>query len=114
MKTFILLIACLFSLELMAETQFSPIQREAVRYVIEDSQGHFDGEMFVEFLRSSHILTKKELKKFPEVIAHPDYEYVLVHIDDCVDDMAIVIVDKNGEALNALYIDSREHALVTQ
>lgn len=108
MKAFLILLVCLFALGTQAAPSFDPLQREAVRFLIEDSGGHLDGEEFVSYLRSSHLLTKKELRNFPEVMAHPGYHYVEIFIDDCVYDVAIVVIDPEGEALNALYIDFSE------
>lgn len=107
MKAIILLIACLFALNVQAEA-VSPLQREAVRFVIEDSQGAFGGDFFVDFLKESKVLTKKELKYFPEVIVHEGFKYVKVNIDDCVYDVVIVVVAANGKAVSALYIDYSE------
>lgn len=108
MRFIMFLLSCLLSFSLYARTQFSPVQREAVRFLIEESQGHFDGEMFVDFLKLSKVLTKKELKRFPEVIVHPGYSYVLVNVDDCVYDVAIIVVDKEIQAVSSLYIDFDE------
>ncbi len=105
MKALILLLACFISLQTMAEANFSPLQRTAVKFLIEDSRGQYSGEDFVTFLRGSHLLTKKELKKYPEVNVQKGYAYVEVSLDDCVYDVAIVVVDEEGEALNTLYID---------
>ncbi len=105
MKALIILLACLFSLQTMAAADFSPLQRTAVKFMIEDSRGQYKGEDFVTFLKDSHLLTKKELKKYPEVIAEKGYSYVEISLDDCVYDVAIVVIDAEGEALNALYID---------
>jgi hypothetical protein len=105
MKAFILILACLFSLDLLAETQFSPLQREAVRFMIEDSGGRADTDDFVSYLRMSHLLTKKELKRFPELIEYKGFEYVQITLDDCVYDLAIVVINPKGKAVNTLYID---------
>lgn len=105
MKALLLLLALLFSAQTMAGADFSPLQRTAVKFLIEDSRGQYQGEDFVTFLRSSHLLTKKELKQFPEVIPQKGYSYVEVFLDDCVYDVAIVVIDEEGEALNTLYID---------
>ncbi len=107
MKSIILLLACLFALNTQAGT-VSPLQREAVRYVIEDSQGAFGGEYFKAFLMESKVLSQKDLRDFPEVIPHEGFHYVQVNIDDCVYDVVIVIVDPNGKAVNGLYIDYSE------
>lgn len=108
MKQLIVLIACLFSLGALAAPEFSPLQREAVRFMIEDSGGRADTEDFVNYLRMSHLLTKKELKRFPEVIPHKGFQYVQITLDDCVYDLAIVVIDPDGKALNTLYIDFSE------
>lgn len=108
MKAMIVLLFCLFSHGAISAPEFSPLQREAVRFMIEDSGGRADTEEFVDYLRLSHVLTKKELKRFPEVIAHPGYHYVQITLDDCVYDLAIVVIDPDGKAVNALYIDFSE------
>lgn len=108
MKAFLILMTLLLALPAMAETNFSPVQRVAVKYLIEESEGHFDSGMFVDFLRLSKVLTKKELKRFPEIIAHKGFHYVLVNVDDAVYDIAIVVVSDDHEPVNALYIDFSE------
>ena len=105
MKALILLLACLFSLQTMAATDFSPLQRTAVKFLIVDSRGQYQSEDFMAFLRNSHLLTRKELKKFPEIIVQKGYAYVEVSLHDNVYDVAIVVIDEEGEALNSLYID---------
>lgn len=107
MKTTLLLLACLFALNAQART-ISPLQREAVRYVIEDSQGAFGGEFFRDFLKESKVLSKKELQYFPEVIVHEGFKYVKVEIDDCVYDVVIVVISPDGKAVSGLYIDYSE------
>ncbi len=107
MKAVILLLACLFALNSQAQS-VSPLQREAVRFVIEDSQGAFGGDFFKEFLKESKVLSKRELKYFPEVIVHEGFSYVKVEIDDCVYDIVIVVVDPKGHAVSGLYIDYSE------
>lgn len=108
MKALFVVLTCLLSLGALAAPDFSPLQREAVKFMIEDSGGRADGSEFVDYLRMSHLLTKKELKRFPEVVAHKGYHYVQVTIDDCVYDVVIVIIDPDGKAVNALYIDFSE------
>lgn len=108
MKALIVVLTCLLSLGALAAPEFNPLQREAVRFMIEDSGGRADSAEFVEYLRMSHVLTKKELKRFPEVLAHKGYHYVQVTIDDCVYDVVIIVIDPDGKALNALYIDLSE------
>lgn len=108
MKALMILLTLLFAVPALAETNFSPVQRVAVKYLIEESEGHFDSDMFVDFLRLSKVLTRKELKRFPEIIAHQGFHYVLVNVDDSVYDIAIVVVDKDHEPVNALYIDFSE------
>ncbi len=107
MKTTLVLLTCLFALNSEARS-ISPLQREAVRYVIEDSQGAFGGEYFTEFLQESKVLTKKELKFFPEVLVHEGFKYVKVEIDDCIYDVVIVVIAPQGNAVSALYIDTSE------
>lgn len=108
MKAIFALLTILFSLSAFSAPEFSPLQREAVRFMIEDSGGRADGSEFVEYLRLSHVLTKKELKRFPELIPHKGFNYVQISIDDCVYDVAIVVVDPDGHAVNTLYIDFSE------
>lgn len=108
MKALIVVLTCLLSFGALAAPEFSPLQREAVRFMIEDSGGRVDTQEFVDYLRMSHLLTKKELKRFPEVIAHKGFSYVQITLDDCVYDLAIVVIDPDGHALNALYIDFSE------
>jgi hypothetical protein len=108
MKQLILILTCFFSLSALAAPQFSPLQREAVRFMIEDSGGRADTQDFVGYLKMSHLLTKNELKRFPEVIAHKGFQYVQITLDDCVYDLAIVVINPDGKAINALYIDFSE------
>lgn len=105
MKAVILILACLFALNLQAAPDFSPLQREAVRFMIAESGERADSENFVEFLCLSKVLTKKELKRFPEVMVHKNYSYVLIQLDDCVYDVVIVVLDPMGKAVSSLYID---------
>jgi hypothetical protein len=107
MKSIILLLTCLFAMNIQAGA-VSPLQREAVRYVIQDSQGAFGGEYFKDFLMESKVLTKTELRYFPEVIVHEGFKYVKVTIDDCVYDVVIVVVGPDGKAISGLYIDYSE------
>lgn len=105
MKAAILLLACLFALNIQAGTDFSPLQREAVRFVIAESGERADSEKFVEYLKLSKVMTKKEMKRFPEVLAHKDYSYVLIKLDDCVYDVVIVVIDPQGKGVSSLYVD---------
>jgi hypothetical protein len=105
MKAALLLLACLFALNTQASPDFSPLQREAVRFMIEESGERSDSENFVEYLRLSKVMTRKELKRFPEVLVHKDYHYVLIKLDDCVYDVVIVVVDPDGKAVSSLYVD---------
>lgn len=107
MKAIILLLACVFALNLQAAPDFSPLQREAVRFMIEESGERADSERFVGLLRLSKVLTKKELKRFPEVLVHKNYQYVLIKIEDQVYDLAIVVIDPQGKGVSSLYIDFR-------
>lgn len=112
MKAIILILACLFALNSQAGAEFSPLQREAVRFMVEESGERTDTERFVEFLRLSKVMTKKELKRFPEVTVHKDYSYVLIQLDDCVYDVVIVVVDPDGKGVSSLYIDFSERGKV--
>ena len=108
MKNLILLLACLFSFNTLATPSYSPLQREAVRFLIEDSHGMYERPDFLELLRSSRLLTHRDLEEFPEVIVHRGYFYVEVDIDDCVYDVAIVVLDPQGQGISSLYIDFSE------
>lgn len=112
MKAIFILLACIFALNSQAAPEFSPLQREAVRFIVEESGERTDTERFVELLRLSKVMTKKELNRFPEVLVHKDYHYVLVQIDDCVYDVVIVVVDKDGKGVSGLYIDFNERGKV--
>ncbi len=105
MKAVLLLLACLFALNTQAAPEFSPLQREAVRFMIEESGERADSERFVEFLRLSKVMTKKELKRFPEVLVHKEYSYVLIKLDDSVYDVVIVVIDPQGSGVSSLYVD---------
>jgi hypothetical protein len=105
MKSLLLLIAFLFTLNLQAAPEFNPIQREAVRFVIAESGSRADSEMFLDYLKMSKVMTPKEMKRFPEVLVHKNYQYVLINLDDCVYDVVIVVVDHDGKAVSSLYID---------
>lgn len=108
MKALIVVLTALLSFGAFAAPDFNPLKREAVRFMIEDSGGRADSADFVKYLRMSHVLTKKELKRFPELIAHKGYQYVQITIEDCVYDVVVVVIDPDGKALNALYIDFSE------
>ncbi len=112
MKAALLILACLFALNSQASPDFSPLQREAVRFVIAESGERADSERFVEFLRLSKVMTKKELKRFPEVLVHKDYQYVLIQLNDCVYEVVIVVVDPDGKAVSSLYIDFSERGKI--
>lgn len=108
MKALLTLIFCLFCLNTFAAPDFSPLQREAVRFLIEDGGGRVRGSEFVAHLRMSHLLTKKELKRFPEVIPHKGYQYVQITLKNRAHDLVIVVIDPDGKAVNALYLDFRK------
>lgn len=108
MKAVIFTLIALFSLSALANPAYTPVQREAVRFMIEDSQGHYDSSSFADFLKSSHLLTKKDMKNFPELVPHAGYSYVEIWVDDCVYDVAVVVIGPDGKAVNTLYIDFSE------
>lgn len=108
MKQLIILLACLFSLSAVASPDFSPLQREAVRFMIEDSGARADTGDFVRYLKMSHLLTRNELKRFPEVIVRKGFQYVQITLDDCVYDLAIIVINPDAKAINALYLEFRK------
>ncbi len=112
MKAALLILACLFALNTQASPNFSPLQREAVRFMIEESGERADSEKFVEYLRLSKVMTKKQLKRFPEVLVHKDYQYVLIQTDDSVYEVVIVVVDPKGKAVSSLYVDFSERGKI--
>ncbi len=107
MKAVFFTLSLLLSLSAFAQS-FSPLQKKAVKFMIEESHGLVANDIYEDYLQLSRVLTKKELKKFPEIMPHDGFKYVLVEIGDCVYDVAIVVIDPTGEPLSTLYIDFSE------
>lgn len=80
----------------------------AVDAVMTESQGHFDEEMRAPLLESARVILNSELEKYPEVNSENSKVYVVVSLDDCVYDIAVVGVDTSTARTDVTFIDLAE------